>query len=212
MKISLLWLALPIGFGITLTIAYMVMLHLTGSSAGNKTLRVIHKTTGALAILFWAGIAVLAIRQGRQSQGVLSPTSTTILILSSLFLPILIAKVIIIEKYPELRNRLFTLGTILFAFGFSMFLIALLPHATGSGQALLEIAGESDFVMGRDLFVVKCSKCHRIESVLTAERSPEEWKRTIEAMAKKDVTWVSETEAARIHKFLSVVASRSRND
>lgn len=212
MNISMLWLVLPICLGITLTIAYLLMLHLTGSSTANKGFRILHRTMGGLAILFWVGVVVLTMRQARQSHGILSSTSTTITILSSLFLPILIAKVVIIRKYPELRNRLFTLGTILFAFGFSMFLIALLPQVTGSSQALLEIAGESDFVIGRDLFVVKCSKCHRIESILTADRSPKEWEKTIEIMAKKDVTWISESEAARIHKFLSVVASRSTND
>ena len=212
MGVSILWLILPIGLGVTSAIAYLVMLYITGSSsaADSKTMRMIHRAMGALAVLFYALLIVLSIRQGRQSQGVLSSISMIVLVSASLFIPVLIAKIVIIERYPELRNRLFTLGTVLFIFGLSTSLVALLPKATGSGQELLEIAGESDFVMGRDLFVVKCSKCHRIESVLTAERSPEEWKKTIETMAKKDLTWISETEAARIHKFLSVVASRPK--
>lgn len=214
MSIGILWIVFAIGLGVTSTIAYIVMLHVTGSplSADTKTVRLIHRAMGGLAILFFATLILLSIKQGRQSQGVLGIASMIALVSGSLFIPLLVAKIVIIEKYPELRNRLFTLGTVLFLFAFSTFLTALLPKVTGSKQEILEIASDSDFAIGRDLFVVKCSKCHRIESVLTSARYPDEWRRTIEIMAKKDVTWISETEAAKIHKFLSVVASRSKND
>jgi len=190
-------------------LAYFTMLHLLGSphTPHGRSLRIIHRIAGSLGIVAYGAIMVrvaLSLRHDAEAAYLL-----VLVILASLMLPLLVAKIVIVEKYPELRNRLFTIGTVLLIFGFAIFVTALVGGRT-SGRPPAE-TGER-LAVGRNLFATKCAKCHRLEKALIATKSVEEWRLTVTAMHNKDASWISKAEGDRIVEFLTAIGAEGEHD
>jgi len=135
----------------------------------------------------------------------LSPAIAVHLTFASIFIPMILMKIVIVEKYPELRNRLFGVGTVLFAVVFVMFFTSTFAHFAESPEdedAGAEARASVDLALGKDLFVVKCAKCHRLDKTLSAELASHAWEDTVARMRQKDPSWMSESEAVRITGFL----------
>jgi hypothetical protein len=194
-------------FVILAGLAFGTMLHLLGapSSPHAKALRIFHRTVGGLAIVLYVLVAVMCIVIDLRKGGDLSPRGSIHFMAAALFIPLIVLKILIVEKYPELRNRLLAVGSILFA-------LAFLTFATSSGFYLVRAVGTvpgeiqprqgEDLSFEKGLFVVKCSKCHRLDKPLAARKTPEQWQQTVEAMRQKDPSWISPEEATRITRFL----------
>jgi mono/diheme cytochrome c family protein len=186
--------------------AFFSMLHLLGTpnAPRAKLLRIVHRSAGGLAVVLYVILSVTCVAAlGRQGAGP-SPTMAVHLAFASIFIPMILMKVVIVEKYPELRNRLFGVGTVLFAVVFVMFLTSALDQVAGPGEpdAGAEARASVDLALGKDLFVVKCAKCHRLDKALSAQLTPHEWEETVERMRQKDTSWMSESEASKITRFL----------
>jgi Ca2+/Na+ antiporter len=168
----------------------------------------VHRAAGGIAIILYIVVAVMCIVIDVRQAGDLSPRGAVHFLFSVLFIPFIVLKVLIIQKYPELRNRLLAIGSILFAVVFVIF-------ATSSAFYLVRAVGKvpgeitprlgEDLSFEKELFVVKCSKCHRLDKPLSARRTSEQWQQTVETMRQKDVTWISPEEASRITRFLIVL-------
>jgi mono/diheme cytochrome c family protein len=186
--------------------AFFTMLHLLASptTPQARLLRIIHRATGGISVALFVIVTVLCIEGLRHGQE-FSPVLAVRFAFGSLFVPMTIMKSVIVEKYPELRNRLFSIGTIIFAAVFVMFLASAFSLVT-TGSTSAGASGEAreslDLALGKDLFVVKCAKCHRLDRALSARLSPSEWEATVEHMRQKDPSWISETEAGMITGFL----------
>jgi hypothetical protein len=188
-------------------LAFATMLHLLGApgSPHAKILRIIHRASGAIAVVLYVLVAVICIVVDLRRGGDLSPRAAMHFVFAAGFIPLVVLKVLIVEKYPELRNRLFGVGSILFVLVFLIF-------ATSSGYYLVRavgtVPGEIQPKIGenlsfeKELFVVKCSKCHRLDKPLAAKKTPEQWQQSVEAMRLKDPSWISPEEATRITRFL----------
>ena len=193
-------------------LAFLTMLHLLGAphTAHAKTLRVLHRVGGWVAVVLFVVLSVMCIG-GLVRAGAEPPARIAIhLAFAALFVPLLLLKILIIEKYPELRNRLFTVGTVLFATVFILFFTSSLPHLARRGvpeSGLEEPSAAEDVSLGRDLFAVKCAKCHRLDRALSARWTPEKWEVIVTRMRSKDLTWMSESEADEITKFLISLGS-----
>jgi len=193
-------------------VAFLSMLHLLGApdSGHAKTLRMIHRTTGIVAVVLYAIVSVMCIvlplRQGR----VLSPGGAIHLSFAALFIPFILVKILIVEKYPELRNRLFVIGSVLFALVFVIFFTSGFVHIfRGSQPQVARSAGAParDPSVDREIFVVRCSKCHRLDRPLSASKTAAEWEETVHRMRSKDPGWISQAEAEKILRFLKSVGA-----
>ena len=59
----------------------------------------------------------------------------------------------------------------------------------------------------RELFELRCSRCHEIKNPLSRTKTPEGWRRTVWAMRQRGAT-VSDEEARRIVDYLSRIRGR----
>jgi hypothetical protein len=188
-------------------VAFFSMLHLLGTpnAPRAKLLRIVHRSSGGLAVALYIIISAMCIAgPGREGTG-LSTVIAFHLTFASIFVPMILMKIVIVEKYPELRNRLFGVGTVLFAIVFVIFFTSTFAHVTESTEAEdagTEARASVDLTLGRDLFVVKCAKCHRLDKAISAELTSHEWEETVERMRQKDPSWMSESEAVKITGFL----------
>ena len=187
--------------------AFAAMVHLLGApgSPHAKALRIIHRACGGIAVALFALVAVICVAVDLRRGGDLSPRAAMHFVFAASFIPLVVLKVLIVERYPELRNRLFGIGSFLFVLAFLVF-------ATSSGYYLVRAIGTvpseiqpklgENLSFEKELFVVKCSKCHRLDKPLAAKKTPEQWQQTVEAMRVKDTSWISPEEATRITRFL----------
>ncbi|MFV1976333.1 MAG: hypothetical protein ACC651_11345 [Candidatus Scalindua sp.] len=64
-------------------------------------------------------------------------------------------------------------------------------------------AGRKDYADNRLLFLDRCTMCHPANRILKDNRSPEEWKETVERMRSEAGDYITEEDASRIAAFLS---------
>jgi hypothetical protein len=188
-------------------VAFFSMLHLLGTpnAPRGRILRIVHRSSGGLAVILYIVLSIMCIAGLGQPGTGLSPATAFHLAFASIFLPLILMKIVIVEKYPELRNRLFGVGTVLFAVVFVTFFTSTAARVAEPGAAEetgAEIRASVDLALGKDLFVVKCAKCHRLDKALSAELAPNQWGEVVGRMRQKDPSWMSESEAARITGFL----------
>jgi hypothetical protein len=186
-------------------ISFFTMLHLMGTShtKHGRTLRHIHRLSELLAVLVFAAIIVddvmNLVESGFSVRGVI------LLTLGAVLIPLFIVKNLISERYPELRNRLISIGTTVLVIVFVFSAASAIFHYVESREASekADLARPAvDMTVARELFVTKCSKCHRLDTALSDTHTPEEWQAVVEAMRLKDPTWISEEEAVAIAEFL----------
>jgi hypothetical protein len=213
LSIKMLLAVLFLGFSCG---AFFTMLHLLGAphTPHARTLRIVHRTCGGIAAILYVITAVACITGAAQTGGELSPRAAFHLTFGALFVPFILLKIAIVEKYPELRNRLFTIGTVLFAVVFVIFFTSTAAYLArgGSGASVETALLSEDITLGRQLFVIKCAKCHRLDRPLSARKTPEEWAHTVDHMRQKDRTWLSETETEKITDFLILIGGQTESD
>jgi hypothetical protein len=197
--------------------AFFTMLHLLGAphTPHSKILRIIHRLSGAIAVLLYVFTTIACVMGALRGGGQLSPGAALHATFGALFIPFILIKIVIVEKYPELRNRLFTFGTVLFAVVFVIFVTSITGHLATRADAEEDetVALDAQVIsMGRDLFTIKCAKCHRLDRALTARKMPEEWEQTVEQMRQKDRSWISEPEAEKIVTFLVSIGGQPKGD
>jgi len=193
-------------------VAFFSMLHVLGAphTPRLRILRLTHRISGGGAVILFVVLAVMCVAGPLRGEGALSPVAALHLTFAALFIPLILMKVLIVERYPELRNRLFGVSTMLFAVVFVLFFTSGLQYMARGGapgapmpaKDSAENLSAENLSLGKDLFVMKCAKCHRLDRALSARKTPEEWRRTVAAMREKDPAWMGESEAERIADFL----------
>jgi mono/diheme cytochrome c family protein len=203
-------------------VAFFTMLHVLGAphTPRLRALRITHRISGGVAVILFIVLAIMCIVGPLRGKGITGARAAMHLTFAAIFIPLILMKILIVERYPELRSRLFGVGTMLFAVVFVLFFTSTLEHMAGGGgpyatapEAGLSEAGSSEalstenLALGKDLFVIKCAKCHRLDRALAARKTPGEWTRTVETMRQKDPTWMGESEAERVADFLISLGS-----
>jgi hypothetical protein len=189
-------------------VAFFTMLHLLGTpnAPRAKLLRIIHRASGGIAVALYVITAVMCIGGLRRTGAAMPSVVVLHLTFGMLFIPMILMKVVIVEKYPELRNRLVSIGMVILVIVFVIFFTSVLARLLEGGERKLTGSGARasvDLGLAKDLFVVKCAKCHRLDRPLSAGMTPAEWKETVERMRQKDPSWISESEALKITGFLA---------
>jgi hypothetical protein len=198
-------------------VAFLTMLHLLGTphTTRGRVLRVVHRVSGAIAVAIYVVFMVACMARACRGGLEISPKVAIHVAFAALFTPFILAKIVIVEKYPELRNRLFAIGTVLFALVFVIFFTSAMPCLTGGTpkvQTTQSRESEGYVSLGKDLFVTKCSKCHRLDVPLSARKAPGEWRETVSDMRQKDREWISALEAERITEFLVFLGGQPGHD
>jgi hypothetical protein len=198
-------------------VAFLTMLHLLGTphTPHGRILRLVHRLSGGIAVALYVVISVICIAGAAQDGIEISPRGAIHMAFAALFIPFILAKVVIVEKYPELRNRLFAIGTVLFAVVFVIFFTsatAFLVSGTKGAPGAAAWEPDEQVSLGRELFVIKCAKCHRLDIALSARKTPEEWRQTVDTMRRKDLSWISAMEAERITEFLASLGGQPGHD
>jgi hypothetical protein len=62
------------------------------------------------------------------------------------------------------------------------------------------------------LYENKCSRCHGLDRITQATKSPDQWSSTVNRMRQKDITWISEEEAQTIAAYLAPNVSEKNSD
>lgn len=197
--------------------AFFTMLHLLGTphTPHAKILRLVHRLTGGIAVGLYVIASIICIAGPLRTRGDFSATAAIHVAFSGLFIPLVLAKIIIVEKYPELRNRLFAFGTVLLTLAFVIVVTSASSYLAGGARIATSTRVEDpgdELSLGRDLFVIKCAKCHRLDRPLAARKTAEEWRQTVSVMRQKDRAWLGETEAERITEFLISLGGRPGHD
>ncbi len=192
------------------TVSFFTMLHLmgTGHTRHGRSLRTVHRISELLAVLVFAaimtGVIMDLVENGFSVRGAVMITFASVLV------PLLIIKNLISEKYPELRNRLISIGATVLVFVFVFSAASALFNyfeAREATEAAGRIGPPVDLALAKDLFVTKCSKCHRLDAPLSETYTAEEWRATVESMRSKDPAWIAEDEARAIAEFLIYVGA-----
>ncbi len=55
----------------------------------------------------------------------------------------------------------------------------------------------------KSLFENKCSRCHGLERISQAIKTPDQWSLTVDRMREKDIRWISDEEALTITTYLA---------
>jgi len=191
-------------------VSFFTMLHLMGAGHTKhaRLLRAIHRISEILAILVFAAIIIGDIMNLVASG--FSVRGGVILTLGAVLIPLVIVKNLISERYPELRNRLISIGTTVLVIVFVLSAASAIFRYVEPGRteaAAGRARPDADLALGRDMFVAKCSKCHRLDTPLSEGHTPEGWRATVEVMRLKDPAWISENEAAAIADFLIYVGA-----
>jgi hypothetical protein len=189
-------------------VAFLTMLHLLGAphTPHAKALRIVHRVSGWATVVLYVIVAGICAARFPESDTGLSPRLAIHLTFGALFIPMILLKIIIVERYPELRNRLFTVGAVIFAIVFVLAFTSSMVRIVQGDELQVGKPAVTDYEeisLGRDLFVVKCAKCHRLDRPLSARKTADEWAQTVESMRQKDLTWMSEADAEKIAGFLA---------
>jgi hypothetical protein len=59
----------------------------------------------------------------------------------------------------------------------------------------------------KSLFERKCSRCHSLERISQAVKTPDQWSFTVNRMREKDMNWISDEEAESIAAYLASLSA-----
>jgi len=89
----------------------------------------------------------------------------------------------------------------------------LIEIITNRQERVKEITAErEDYADNRLLFLDRCIMCHPVNRILKENRTPEEWKETVERMRSEAGEYITENDANRIAAFLSERSEVLRED
>jgi len=67
-------------------------------------------------------------------------------------------------------------------------------------------------IIPESLLENKCSRCHGIDRIKQATKSPDQWNFTVNRMRQKDISWISQEEAQAIAAYLASNLSEKVSD
>lgn len=178
-----------------------------GRQSPSRTFLIIHRVAGwSFAILCLVMTTVMVERLTRHPEQ-LSPLNALHFTLSVVLILLLAVKLVIPRFFPGLAKHLFLLGLSAFLTAFSLVGISAGDYLVHKIRKLPYVAhvdlsdSPLDPLLGKQLAIVRCAPCHVVKDILT-NKSPEEWKRTVNRMVKLAAPQITPGEARQILHFL----------
>ena len=76
----------------------------------------------------------------------------------------------------------------------------------------LNVVSADNNITPKHLYETKCSRCHGLDKITQAVKSPDQWNLTVNRMRQKDPTWISQEEAQTIAVYLATNVSGKNSD
>ena len=190
---------------------WLILESMSRSSKPQRSQRLMaaHRIGGYVFIaIFCVMIYYMAarLRDGSQTSGSISIHFTLALILA----PLLFIKVILARRYRNQATALMPLGLLIFVLAFVVVAIAGFPYLnreTRVEQVSLDQIGQPpvklDVAAAAALMQQKCSKCHTLERVVSAEKDAKGWADTIARMEARPDSGISDSDARTIAAYLT---------
>ena len=190
--------------------AVLIMLELTGRARGNsgKTgLIRVHRVLGYLFITLFLIMLFFMIRKVAGFQEELTARGVVHIVLALALVPLLLTKILIVRRLPQLSEKLPLLGLTIFILSFSLTGITAgyyVLHRTNITYTTLS-AHDNDVLnieLGKAIMNKKCSKCHTLERVYRAYKNDDGWARTVNKMALLDAPNITSFDLKQVLNYL----------
>lgn len=195
-----------------------IMLEMTGRTRDNteKTgcIRA-HKILGYLFISLFVIMLMFMIRKVAGLQEELTSRAVLHLSMALTLIPLIVIKVLVARRHPQLSAKLPLLGIAIFALSFTLTGITAGYYALHrSNLTYTTISAQDndvlDLELGKAIMNKKCSKCHSLERVYRAYKSEVGWTGTINKMAILDSPNITTFDVKQVLNYL-VVQQKKRS-
>jgi len=208
-QIASLLAALYIALG---AVTVFIMLEMTGRARDHsgKALWIhTHKIFGYLFVSLFVFMLLFMIRKLSGFQEELSARAVTHIVLALLLVPLVIVKILLVRRHPQLNNRLPLLGITIFSLSFALTGLTAgyyVLHRSNLTYTTLSALDNDvlDLDLGKSIVTRKCSKCHSLERVYRAFKSDESWAKTINKMALLDSPNITSFDVKQVLNYLRV--------
>ena len=190
--------------------AVLIMLEMTGK-AGDHAERTgwirAHRIFGYLFVSLFAFILFFMIRKVAAFQEELTSRAVIHIVLALTLVPLVVIKVALARRHPQLTTRLPLLGISIFIISFALTGITAGYYVLHrSNLSYVTISAQDDDILDLDLGKAimgrKCSKCHSLERVYRAFKSDSTWAATINKMALLDSPNISTFDVKQVLNYL----------
>jgi len=187
-----------------------IMLEMTGRARDNtgKIGRIrAHKILGYLFISLFAIMLVFMIRKVAGFQEELTARAVFHIALALIMVPLVVIKVLIVRRYPQLSVKLPLLGIAIFTLSFTLTGITAgyyVLHRSNLAYTTLSALDNDvlDLELGKAVMNRKCSKCHSLERVYRAYKNEDSWAGTINKMAVLDSPNITSFDVKQVLNYL----------
>jgi cytochrome c2 len=195
-----------------------IMLEMTGrtrdhtgktgrSLAGSLTWIRVHKILGYLFLSLFTLMLVFMIRKVAGFQEELTSRAVFHIVLALILIPLVVIKVLVVRRHPQLSTKLPMLGIAIFTLSFGLTGITAgyyVLHRSNLTYTTLSALDNDvlDLELGKAIMNRKCSKCHSLERVYRAYKSESGWAGTINKMALLDSPNVTTFDVKQVLNYL----------
>jgi len=190
--------------------AVLIMLELTGrarDNSGKPGLIRVHRILGYLFIALFVIMLFFMIRKVAGFQEELTARGVVHIILALALIPLLLTKILIVRRLPQLSEKLPLLGLAIFTFSFALTGITAgyyVLHRTNITYTTLSAHDNNvlNIELGKAIMNKKCSKCHTLERVYRAYKNDDGWARTVNKMALLDAPNITTFDLKQVLNYL----------
>ena len=187
-----------------------IMLEMTGrieDHSGKSGWIRAHKLLGYLFLALFAIMLVFMIRKTAGFQEELTTRAVFHIVLALILVPLVVIKVLVVRRHPQLSPKLPLLGIAIFTLSFGLCGITAgyyVLHRSNLTYTTLSALDNDvlDLELGKAVMHKKCSKCHSLERVYRAYKSEESWAETINQMALLDSPNITTFDVKQVLNYL----------
>ncbi len=191
-------------------VTVLIMLEMTGKTrdnAGKNGLIFTHRLLGYLFLSIFGIMIFFMIRKVAGFQEELTARAVFHIVLALGLIPLIVTKVLVVRRLPQLSEKLPLLGIAIFMFSFVLTGITAgyyVLHRSNLTYTTLS-AHDNDVLnmeLGKAVTNKKCSKCHSLERVYRAYKSDDGWAGTVNKMALLDSPNITSFDVKQVLNYL----------
>jgi hypothetical protein len=192
---------------VTLILGFIAVFFGLAQFKPSRRAKPLHKVFGYSTLILILIIYVFML--GKLFTGGYIPTAliTWHVALGVLLFPILVAKWLVVRPFQGIVKLAPALGLTAFVLLFAAVNLGVIseysPAETVPTAPVTAKGLASAYFVEHALIGTKCTRCHSIDKVIEAGKTPEEWEETVKHMQAKDPSWISDEEAAEIISALA---------
>ncbi len=191
-------------------VTVLIMLEMTGKTrdnAGKTGLILAHRILGYLFLSLFGFMLFFMIRKVAGFQEELTARAVFHIVLALSLVPLILVKVLVVRRLPQLSEKLPLLGIAIFMLSFGLTGITAgyyVLHRSNLTYTTLS-AQDNDVLnmeLGKAIMNKKCSKCHSLERVYRAYKSDDGWAGTVNKMALLDSPNITTFDVKQVLNYL----------